>query len=326
IILNPAQPISTAPFTVEIGNQGSAPAVVFLTSITLADGTSFSAPTTVILNPSTKTTVTINVNFTKPGPQFLTITLDTTNVVPEYDNLNNVLVKSDINVLVATAPGPTNTPSYTPSPLPTFTPTVPTVAPTLTNTELPSATFTASATNTQVPGVTPPTATPTFTPTSTFTPTPTFTATPIPPTATHTLTPPPGVTLPTATPCPQATAEPLSVDPVQSPTTGLTQVIVVHIGNGAKVSVVSESGTFEVTGDFSVANPAQVQINLLPNTTHHLSVTATVKTMNVGGCNYGVYTLNTAVDNTGKPLSIVQHPATAPATNPVPAAPTLTPS
>src|SRR5262249_32913832 len=65
IILNPAQQLSTAPFTVEIGNQGSAPAPVFVTTISLADGTSFSAPTSVILDPGTKTTVTVNVNFTK---------------------------------------------------------------------------------------------------------------------------------------------------------------------------------------------------------------------------------------------------------------------
>ena len=67
---------------------------------------------------------------------------------------------------------------------------------------------------------------------------------------------------PTPTPtqgmCPQATPELLSVAPVSSPTDELTQTITVYIGNGERVEVVSEAGTFTAEGSFSRENPARV--------------------------------------------------------------------
>ncbi|MGB0387535.1 MAG: hypothetical protein ACPGWR_22175, partial [Ardenticatenaceae bacterium] len=80
---------------------------------------------------------------------------------------------------------------------------------------------------------------------------------------------------PTAIPtlCPIATFEPLWVEPVTSPTDQLTQTITIRIGNGEAVTVTAESGLFALTGDFNAYNnPAEVEINLLPDTTHHLTV------------------------------------------------------
>jgi len=109
----------------------------------------------------------------------------------------------------------------------------------------------------------------------------------------------------TATFCPPPTPEPLWVSPVTSPTDQLTQVIEVYIGYGKEVTVTTESGTFTVTGDFNAyTNPALVQISLLPGTTHHLEVTAKVKSAG-NGCTYS-YTLSTTRDRKGNPLEIVQ--------------------
>ena len=113
---------------------------------------------------------------------------------------------------------------------------------------------------------------------------------------------------PIAPPAPQATPELLWVEPVRSPTDRLHQVIVVYIGNGEEVSVTTESGEFNVKGNFNAyANPARVEITLLPNTVHHLEVTAKVRSIDAGnGYTYGGYTLNTTKDNQGVPLTIVQ--------------------
>ena len=107
--------------------------------------------------------------------------------------------------------------------------------------------------------------------------------------------------------CPRATREPFWVDPVTSPTHLLTQTITVWIGNGEFVSVTARSGTFNVTGAFNTYNhPAGVTMTLLSNTTHSLTVSATVRTSNEGGCIYGGYTLSTTGDRNGLPLTIVQ--------------------
>jgi hypothetical protein len=113
---------------------------------------------------------------------------------------------------------------------------------------------------------------------------------------------------PTPTPfCPIATAEPFWVDPVTSPTDQLSQVIVVHIGGGEEVTVVTESGTFTVTGHSGLYS---VEITLIPNTVHHLQVFAKVRTIVDGnGCMYGGYTLQTTVDSQLAPLTIVQNAA-----------------
>src|ERR1700687_3244784 len=75
-------------------------------------------------------------------------------------------------------------------------------------------------------------------------------------------TQPPAPT-PTPTLCPQATPEPLYVDPVFSPTDELTQMIAVTAGNAERVEVISEAGTFVAVGPFSSSSPAWVTVTLL---------------------------------------------------------------
>ena len=139
------------------------------------------------------------------------------------------------------------------------------------------------------------------------------TLTPIPtlsPTETATLTPEPSITdTPTLTPtlCPFATPEPLWVEPVTSPTDQLSQVITVYVGYGEEVTITTESGKFTVTGSFDAySNPARVEITLLPDTEHHLDVSARIKVTSSNGCTYGGYTLQTTSDRHGAPLIIVQ--------------------
>ena len=121
-------------------------------------------------------------------------------------------------------------------------------------------------------------------------------------TPTETATP-----MPTPTICPQATPQPLWVEPVVSPTNLLTQTITVYLGDGEQVTVTSESGTFTTTGDFTWNNnPALVTIDLLPDTMHHLTVSGRVKLREQGGCTYGGYTLTTQSDRFGQPLLITQ--------------------
>ncbi|HET9912930.1 MAG TPA: cellulase family glycosylhydrolase [Anaerolineales bacterium] len=147
-----------------------------------------------------------------------------------------------------------------------------------------------------------PTNTPTRTPTRTFTPT----LTPTGATNTPTRTP-----TPTATFCPQATAEPLWVEPVTSPTDQTSQVITVRIGNSDSVTVAHEFGSTTVTGNFSTSNPALVTVPLQVNATHHLRVSVHIKPMiGPGGCSYGNYTLSTGNDRYGSPLTIVQTDST----------------
>ena len=151
-----------------------------------------------------------------------------------------------------------------------------------------------------------PTATASSTPTATASTTPTETPTPSA-TPTETLTP---TMTPSATPilCPQPTPEPLWVDPVISPTDLLAQTLIVRIGNGDAVTVTAESGVFTSTGSFGTyGNPAAVELRLLPDTIHHLSVAAHVRrVIQWGGCVYGDYTLNTDRDRNGAPLAIQQ--------------------
>ena len=120
---------------------------------------------------------------------------------------------------------------------------------------------------------------------------------------------PPG---PSPSPCPAATPEMLWVEPVDSPTGCLSQVISVMIGNGEYVSVTSESGTVAVTGTFSIYSPARVDMPLLPGTTHHLLVAGRVRVVWNGDCQYGGYTLFTSSDRFGNPLVIVQEGSLCP--------------
>lgn len=124
------------------------------------------------------------------------------------------------------------------------------------------------------------------------------------PTVSPTATPSPTPTL-----CPMATPEPLWVEPVISPTDLLTQMITVRIGNGEAVTVTAESGTFTAAGNFDAyGRPAQVQIDLLANVTHHLAVQASVRRVEQWGCVYGGYMLHTERDRDGQPLLIEQRP------------------
>ncbi|RPI94107.1 MAG: hypothetical protein EHM40_07675 [Chloroflexi bacterium] len=127
-----------------------------------------------------------------------------------------------------------------------------------------------------------PTNTPTSTPTLTRTPTPTTTA------------------------CALPTPQPLWVEPVTSPTDQTSQVITVRVGYGDSVTVTHEFGSATVTGDFSTSNPALVTVPLQANATHHLSVSAHVRSVTIGGCTYSDYTLITTNDRFGAPLTIVQ--------------------
>ena len=140
-----------------------------------------------------------------------------------------------------------------------------------------------------------------------------FTPSPIPsPTFTETAQPVYTLTI-TPTFCPPPTPEPLWVDPVASPTDQLTQVITVYIGNGEEVTIETESGTFTVKGTFNHhSNPAIIEITLLPDTVHHLKVTAWVKPGLHGfnDCAYRGYTLSTTTDRNGAPLTITQGLAT----------------
>ena len=111
----------------------------------------------------------------------------------------------------------------------------------------------------------------------------------------------------TGTPCPMPTPVPLWVEPITSPTELLTQTIEVRIGNGEAVTVTAESGIFALTGEFDLNNnPALVEIDLLPNTTHNLTVEGKVRASQVGGCIYESYTRSTTLDRFGDPLMIVQ--------------------
>jgi endo-1,4-beta-xylanase len=140
-----------------------------------------------------------------------------------------------------------------------------------------------------------PTNTPSITPTASRTNTPSAT-----PSRTNTPTV-------TTTLCAAATAEPLQVEAVTSPTSQATQVITVRIGNGDSVTVTHEFGTTTVTGNFSSSSPALVTVPLQANSTHHLTVSAHVRSMSgPGGCTYGNYTLTTTVDRFGAPLTIVR--------------------
>ena len=172
-----------------------------------------------------------------------------------------------------------------------------------TSTVLPTASPTARPTQTFMPIIAstvfkPPRSTRVFTPTTSLT-------TAAAPTMTETAQPT-GTAEPDPTVCPIATQEAFSVEPVTSPTDQLTQIITVYIGNGEEVRIVTESGTFTVTGDFNIS-AAMVEIALLPDTEHHLEVIAKVRQVSGwNNCIYGGYTLSTRTDKMGAPLIIIQ--------------------
>jgi len=103
--------------------------------------------------------------------------------------------------------------------------------------------------------------------------------------------------------CPVATPEFFLVEPVTSPTDQLSQIITVDLGNGETITVTSESGAVVVPFD---AFPKEIEIPLLPNTTHHLTVEGKVQKVVQGECVYGDYILSTTTDRNGGPLVIEQ--------------------
>lgn len=113
----------------------------------------------------------------------------------------------------------------------------------------------------------------------------------------------------TPTPCPIPTQVPLWVDPVQSPTSELSQTVTALFG-GHTVTVTAESGTFV---DPAVGEPVTglgtfaVEMDLLPGKTHHLEVAGTVPDSVISpGCIWPSYTLHTTRDRNGDPLIIEQ--------------------
>jgi hypothetical protein len=116
---------------------------------------------------------------------------------------------------------------------------------------------------------------------------------------------------PTATPtppnCPIPTLEPFWVEPVLSPTGRNSQTIKVYLGNGEAVTVTCESGIFVQQGGPGAFQPALVDVDLLPDTLHNLSVVGKVRLIESdNGCVYGGYRLSTNRDRDGKLLAIAQ--------------------
>jgi hypothetical protein len=107
----------------------------------------------------------------------------------------------------------------------------------------------------------------------------------------------------TAIQCPVATPELFTVEPVTSPTDELTQIITVDLGLGEAITITTESGTFTAPFD---EFPKEIEISLLPNTTHNLTVEGRVQQVFQGDCVYGGYTLRTTTDRNGEPLVIEQ--------------------
>jgi hypothetical protein len=110
------------------------------------------------------------------------------------------------------------------------------------------------------------------------------------------------VTTPTPSPypCPQATPELLAVQPVTSPTDLASQIISVTLGNGELITITAESGVVAATAVY----PTELELPLLPQTVHHLTVTGQVRTVVQGECTYGGYILTTTTDINGDPLVI----------------------
>jgi hypothetical protein len=98
------------------------------------------------------------------------------------------------------------------------------------------------------------------------------------------------------------------VAPVTSPTNHRSQAITVYAGNSQAITITAESGIFAVHGSFSAFQPTQIEIDLLPNTIHHLRVYSQVKVVEQWGCVYGGYTLSTTTDRYGAPLVVERQP------------------
>lgn len=103
--------------------------------------------------------------------------------------------------------------------------------------------------------------------------------------------------------CPVATPEFFNVEPVTSPTNELSQIVTVDLGNGETITITAESGTFTAPFD---TFPKEIEITLLPDMTHNLTVEGRVREVVQGECIYGGYTLSTTRDRYGDTLVIEQ--------------------
>jgi hypothetical protein len=219
VVLDPVTRSGQLIVMVTVRNQGAATAPVFLVSVRQPNGVTVTQPTVNALAPGQEEMLRFDIVFGLEGSQQLTIIADSSNVVAEYDETNNVAFLEIIGV-VATVPGATATPSptitltptETPTPIPTatFTPEPP--LPTETPTLEPTPTIEVIVPPTATPDIpVPPTETPTLEPTPTIEVIVPPTATPdipVPPTETPTLEPTPTIEVivpPTETPTPEPT-------------------------------------------------------------------------------------------------------------------------
>ncbi|MBX3063286.1 MAG: SH3 domain-containing protein [Anaerolineae bacterium] len=272
-------------YRVQVRNVGSATAPTFDVAVR-TDTQTFSAPTTVVLNPGEVTEVTINVVFTNPGIQNIAIIADVNNVVAnEIDKSNNVIYTT-LNVIPPSAtPGATSTPTLTFTPVPTETP-IPTVTTAPSETPLPTETATTTLPASETPTETPtleivvPTETPTETPTS------------------------------TSTLCPLATPELLLVEPIPTETTESSVTIVASAIGSTPIESITVSNANGMP-DVSSTGNAPVVVPLAPGL-NTLTVTVKYATVDVSGCQYGGYFQSTTTDRNGAPLTVnVVLPATA---------------
>jgi hypothetical protein len=103
--------------------------------------------------------------------------------------------------------------------------------------------------------------------------------------------------------CPEATPEYFDVYSLTSPTDATSQVVSAELGNGEVITITTESGTFVAP---VTTFPTEITVDLLPNTTHNLTVEGRVREIQQGDCTYGGYTLTTTRDRDGQPLVIEQ--------------------
>jgi hypothetical protein len=101
--------------------------------------------------------------------------------------------------------------------------------------------------------------------------------------------------------------EPFWVEPVPAATSDEEVTIAVYVGNGERVTVVTDTGAWVASGRFDVDRPAYVRVRLVPDTTHRLVVSARVAaSTGPSGCHKGGYTLTTTEDKNGVLLAVVQ--------------------
>lgn len=112
---------------------------------------------------------------------------------------------------------------------------------------------------------------------------------------------------PTPTFCPAATPEALWVEPVTSPTNLFSQTIVVDYTNSEAITITCESGNYALHDDSPQWDrPVELDIELITDTTHHLTVYSKIAEVYQWGCRYGGYTLQTSKDRHAGELVIEQ--------------------